>query len=41
MKQRKCKYCDKRIEGHTEKQVDYMLMQHMLSKHPEKVRIEE
>jgi len=39
MIEKKCKYCDKKIEGHTEKQVDYMMKQHSLSKHPEKVKI--
>ena len=34
-----CKHCPKEIEGHTEKQVEYMIKQHTLSKHPEKVEI--
>jgi len=40
MKTKKCKYCEKVIEGHTKKQVEYMLRQHILSRHPEKVKIE-
>jgi len=39
MESKKCKYCDKVIEGHTEKQVDYMIVQHILAKHKDKVRI--
>ena len=37
MKSKKCKYCDKIIEGHTDSQVDYLLNQHILSKHKDKV----
>jgi len=36
----KCPYCNKEIEGYTENQVEYMIKQHILSKHPEKVKIE-
>ncbi|GBE19375.1 hypothetical protein BMS3Abin17_00098 [archaeon BMS3Abin17] len=36
MIKKKCKYCEKEIEGYTEKQVDYLLEQHKLSKHKEK-----
>jgi len=36
---KKCKFCDKEIEGYTEKQVDYLMMQHMLSKHKEKLEV--
>jgi len=35
MIQKKCFKCKKIIEGYTEKQVDYMLMQHNLAKHKE------
>ena len=38
---KKCDYCDKVIEGYTEKQVDYLLMQHIFGKHPEKIKKEE
>jgi hypothetical protein len=38
MKKIKCKYCNKRIEAHTEKQAEYLLKQHLLSKHPDKVK---
>ena len=34
-----CKFCGKEIEGYTKKQVEYMLKQHILSKHPEKINI--
>jgi len=39
MESKKCPYCPKVIEGYTEKHVDYMLKQHILSKHPEKVEV--
>jgi len=40
MIKKKCKYCPKIVEGYTEKQTNYMLRQHILSKHPEKIKIE-
>lgn len=40
MIEKKCKYCDKKIEGHTEKQVEYMMKQHVISKHKDKVKFE-
>lgn len=40
MEKIKCNYCEKEIEGYTKKQVEYMLKQHILSKHPEKIKIE-
>lgn len=39
MKTAKCKYCDKVVEGYTEKQVEYMLKQHVLARHIEHVKI--
>jgi len=39
MEEIKCKYCERIIEGYTKKQVEYMLKQHILSKHPEKINI--
>lgn len=39
MKKKKCPYCDKEIEGFTESQVDYLLKQHILSKHPDKIKM--
>ncbi|KKN56680.1 hypothetical protein LCGC14_0569970 [marine sediment metagenome] len=36
MIKKQCDKCDKVIEGYTESQVDYMMAQHNLSKHPEK-----
>ena len=36
-----CKYCDKVIEGHTVNQVQYMLKQHVISKHFDKIEITE
>jgi len=40
MKKIKCKYCDKEIEGYTVKQIEYLLKQHTLSKHPENITIQ-
>ena len=39
MLDKKCDYCNKLIEGHTEKQVNYLLEQHILSKHRDKIKI--
>jgi len=33
----KCKVCPKVITGYTRKQVEYMMKQHMISRHPEYV----
>ena len=30
-----CKKCDKRIEAYTEKQLKYLMAQHVLAKHTE------
>ncbi len=38
MIEKKCKYCDKKIEGHTENQVNHMMNQHVISKHPSEVK---
>jgi len=40
MKQIICQFCNKKIEGFTEKQLEYLLKQHILAKHPEKIKIE-
>jgi hypothetical protein len=32
-----CQYCEKIIDGSTSKQVDYLMTQHLMSKHPEKI----
>jgi len=39
MKTIKCDFCDKEIEGYTINQVEYLLMQHVLSKHKEKLEV--
>ena len=39
MEKKKCPFCDKEIEGYTEDQVDYLLKQHILSKHKDKIKI--
>jgi len=39
MKTKKCKECGKEIQALKESQADYLLKQHYLSKHPEKVKI--
>jgi len=35
----KCPYCDKIIEGYS-KNIDYLLSQHILSKHKEKIKFQ-
>lgn len=40
MEKIKCKCCNKEMEGYTKKQVEYMLKQHTLSKHPERIKIQ-
>ena len=40
MEKKICKYCTKKIEGHTDKQVEHLMRQHIISKHPEKVKFE-
>ena len=39
MKAKKCSYCDKIIDGYTEKHIEYLLSQHILSKHRDKIKI--
>lgn len=34
----KCRYCDKEIEGN-EKQVKHLMLQHLISKHKDKIEI--
>jgi len=41
MEMKKCKFCDKEIEGFTEGQVDYLMNQHILSKHKDKFEVSE
>ena len=36
-----CKYCHQEIKGSSESQVEYLLLQHKLSKHKDKVEIRE
>lgn len=40
MEEIKCKHCGKIIEGFTKNQVEYLLKQHTLSKHPDKIIIQ-
>ena len=40
MKEIKCKYCDKVIGGYTDKHVQSLMDQHILSKHKDKVTFE-
>ncbi len=40
MEKIKCKYCDKVIEGYTNKQIEYLLKQHTLSKYPDRIIIQ-
>lgn len=41
MIEQKCNHCDKVIQGHQKTQVEYMIMQHVMSKHPEKITVKE
>ena len=41
MEKTKCKYCGKIIEGHTKNQTEYMMKQHLLSKHRDKIELVE
>ena len=41
IKPEKCKYCGKKIEGHTEKQIESLMKQHLLSKHSDRVELVE
>lgn len=34
-----CKYCNMVLEGFNQKQVDYMMIQHKIAKHPDKIKI--
>jgi hypothetical protein len=40
MEEIKCDFCKKIIQGHTPNQVKYMLMQHKLAKHSDKIEIQ-
>ncbi len=35
---RKCPFCEKNLEGFTDKQVEHYLKQHILARHPEKIK---
>lgn len=39
MEKEKCKFCDKVIEGYTKKQIEFLMRQHIMAKHPEKIKI--
>lgn len=41
MEKQKCNHCDKIIEGHQKTQVEYMMTQHIMAKHPEKIIVKE
>ena len=41
MEKSKCKYCDKVIEGHTKNQVEHIMLQHIIARHPDRIKIEE
>ena len=41
MKIRYCKYCNKKIEGFTIGQVEYLMLQHILSKHRDRLIVKE
>jgi hypothetical protein len=40
MFKKKCDFCPKEIEGFTEKQVNYLMLQHIVAKHKEKIKLE-
>ena len=37
----KCPYCSKRIEAENGKHLKYLILQHKISKHKDKIKIEE
>lgn len=39
MNARVCQYCNKVIEGFNEKHVEYLLLQHLISKHKDTINI--
>jgi len=39
MIKKQCPYCDKKIEGYKESQVEHLMLQHIISKHPKKVKL--
>lgn len=41
MIKKKCEYCDKKIEGHTENQVEHLMKQHTIARHSDKVDFKE
>ena len=41
MEQIKCKYCDKVIEGYNQKQAEYLMRQHLIARHSDKVEVKE
>ena len=36
-----CKYCKREIKGSSKSQIEYLLIQHKLSKHKDKIKVEE
>lgn len=38
---KKCKFCDKEIETIDKNQLDYLMLQHLISKHKDKIEIKE
>jgi len=39
MEKKKCPYCNKEIVGYSKNHIDYLLKQHILSKHSDKIKI--
>lgn len=37
----KCRFCAKKISGQSDKQIDRLLLIHIVSKHPEMIKIKE
>jgi len=40
MEKEKCTYCIKEIEAYSKQQLNMLMIQHKLAKHPDKVKIE-
>lgn len=41
MELKKCPFCEKEVEGYSDKHANYLMNQHILSKHSDKINFEE
>jgi len=39
MIKQKCNYCEKEIDGYSKEHIEYLMNQHLLSKHKDKIKI--